>query len=154
MSDIAEILEQYDYAETITKTLANGKLTVTVAEASNKRNRAFGQAMFHVMMRDDVNRLTDVTEDIDATTFAHWGVDYVKLDGCYSLPASQPAGYAVFGDALNATGRPMVYSCEYPFYFFPNDPQHLQKYCNSWRIYGDIQVCAGWKQTSCRDLGS
>ena len=65
MSDIAEILEQYDYAETVTKTIANGKLQVTVSEANHKRNRAFGQAMLQVMMRDDIESATDITEDIE-----------------------------------------------------------------------------------------
>ena len=69
MSDIAEILEQFDYAETITKTVANGMLEVTVAEASHKRNRAFGQAMLQVMMRDDINSVQDLTEEIEIDIF-------------------------------------------------------------------------------------
>lgn len=28
----------------------------------------------------------------DALTFAEWGVDYVKLDGCYSLPSDMDRG--------------------------------------------------------------
>jgi alpha-N-acetylgalactosaminidase len=28
----------------------------------------------------------------DADTFASWGVDYVKLDGCYSHPNDMDAG--------------------------------------------------------------
>ena len=33
----------------------------------------------------------------DAETFATWGVDYVKLDGCYSEPKDMDTGYPEFG---------------------------------------------------------
>ena len=52
----------------------------------------------------------------DANTFAEWGVDYVKLDGCYSEPSSMDTGYPEFGLYLNQTKRPMVYSCSWPAY--------------------------------------
>ena len=44
------------------------------------------------------------------------GVDYVKLDGCYSEPSTMDAGYPEFGMYLNKTKRPMVYSCSWPAY--------------------------------------
>ena len=37
----------------------------------------------------------------DADTFASWGVDYVKLDGCYSHPNDMDRGYPEFGYWLN-----------------------------------------------------
>lgn len=52
----------------------------------------------------------------DANLFANWGVDYVKLDGCYSLPLDMDIGYPDFGRHLNSTGRPMIYSCSWPVY--------------------------------------
>lgn len=52
----------------------------------------------------------------DAAQFASWDVDYVKLDGCYSLPIDMDHGYPEFGRNLNATGRHMVYSCSWPVY--------------------------------------
>lgn len=52
----------------------------------------------------------------DAELFADWEVDYVKLDGCYSLPLDMDYGYPDFGRHLNSTGRPMVYSCSWPVY--------------------------------------
>ncbi|PAA71728.1 hypothetical protein BOX15_Mlig021709g1, partial [Macrostomum lignano] len=79
---------------------------------------------------------------LDAQTFASWGVDLVKLDGCYSDPAKQAAGYAQFGSYLNKTGRPIVFSCSYPAYQEKKssiDSALLQKTCSMWRIYGDIQ---------------
>jgi hypothetical protein len=53
---------------------------------------------------------------MDANTFAEWGVDYVKFDGCNSDRHDFDAGYEAFGLFLNKTGRHMVYSCEWPFY--------------------------------------
>lgn len=55
-------------------------------------------------------------EELDAQSFADWGVDYVKLDGCYSETEEMDAGYPKFGALLNQTGRPMVYSCSWPVY--------------------------------------
>lgn len=52
----------------------------------------------------------------DAQLFAEWEVDYVKLDGCYSLPMDMDTGYPDFGRRLNNTGRSMVYSCSWPVY--------------------------------------
>lgn len=52
----------------------------------------------------------------DAAQFASWNVDYVKLDGCYSLPTDMDIGYPEFGRHLNDTGRPMIYSCSWPVY--------------------------------------
>ncbi|KAI3361599.1 hypothetical protein L3Q82_013739, partial [Scortum barcoo] len=54
--------------------------------------------------------------EIDAQTFASWGVDYLKFDGCNSNPAEQILGYPLMSKALNATGRPMAYSCSWPVY--------------------------------------
>jgi alpha-N-acetylgalactosaminidase len=52
----------------------------------------------------------------DAALFASWEVDYVKLDGCYSLPQDMDQGYPEFGYHLNSTGRAMIYSCSWPVY--------------------------------------
>jgi alpha-galactosidase len=57
-------------------------------------------------------------EEQDAKTFAAWGIDYLKYDWCsarniYKNEQLQPV-YQKMGDALGATGRPIVYSlCEY-----------------------------------------
>ena len=39
-----------------------------------------------------------------------------QLDGCNSDPATMDVGFPEFGAALLATGRPMVYQCEWPLY--------------------------------------
>nr|XP_029729487.1 alpha-N-acetylgalactosaminidase-like [Aedes albopictus] len=80
----------------------------------------------------------------DAAQFASWDVDYVKLD--WMLLASDSTmdhGYPEFGRNLNATGRPMVYSCSWPVYQIyagmnPNYSSIIQ-HCNLWRNYDDIQ---------------
>jgi alpha-galactosidase len=57
-------------------------------------------------------------EEQDAKTFAAWGIDYLKYDWCsaamiYKDDLLQPV-YQRMGAALEATGRPLVYSlCEY-----------------------------------------
>ncbi|KAH8600796.1 glycoside hydrolase family 27 protein [Bisporella sp. PMI_857] len=80
-------------------------------------------------------------EEIDAQTWASWGVDYLKYDNCYN---EGQAGtqilsyerYATMSRALNATGRPILYSLcnwgeDYPFNW-------ASTIANSWRISGDI----------------
>jgi len=81
--------------------------------------------------------------ETDAATFAEWQVDYVKLDGCYSLPSQMDKGYPEFGYLLNQTGRPIVYSCSWPFYqlITGRTPNYaaIRKSCNLWRNFEDIQ---------------
>lgn len=80
--------------------------------------------------------------EIDAQTFGEWDVDYVKLDGCYSDYHTMEQGYAEFGDLLNKTGRPMVYSCSWPAYEEPfgirPNYEALVRTCNLWRNWDDI----------------
>ncbi|XP_037033872.1 alpha-N-acetylgalactosaminidase-like [Bradysia coprophila] len=81
-------------------------------------------------------------QELDAILFASWGVDYVKLDGCYSEPESMDEGYVSFGQLLNKTGRPMVYSCSWPVYqeekgIEPNFTL-ISEHCNLWRNWDDI----------------
>ncbi|KAL4432167.1 hypothetical protein ABPG77_005929 [Micractinium sp. CCAP 211/92] len=50
-------------------------------------------------------------ETEDAQTFASWGVDYLKYDNCHARRDYWILDrYAAMRDALNATGRPIVYS--------------------------------------------
>jgi len=79
----------------------------------------------------------------DADTFESWGVDYVKLDGCYSHPTDMDKGYPEFGYWLNQTGRPMIYACSWPVYqtysgMTPNYTSIINT-CNLWRNFDDIQ---------------
>jgi alpha-galactosidase len=49
-------------------------------------------------------------ETQDAATFAAWGVDYLKYDNCTADDLTMQKDYTTMGDALKATGRPIVYS--------------------------------------------
>jgi hypothetical protein len=54
-------------------------------------------------------------ESQDAQAFASWGVDYLKYDNCYHMgrfgtPQISYNRYDVMWKALNATGRPILYS--------------------------------------------
>jgi alpha-galactosidase len=55
-------------------------------------------------------------EDLDAQTYARWGIDYLKYDYCTfqgDVPA-QMAAYQKMHEALEKTGRPIVFSlCQY-----------------------------------------
>ncbi|XP_050416483.1 alpha-N-acetylgalactosaminidase [Patella vulgata] len=75
----------------------------------------------------------------DANTFASWGIDSLKLDGCNSRIADMPFGYPIMEFYLNQTGRPILYSCSWPAYTATPDYKAIAKSCNIWRNYNDIQ---------------
>lgn len=53
-------------------------------------------------------------EMVDAQSWADWGVDYLKYDNCNNQGVPALERYQAMGDALAATGRPIVYSlCEW-----------------------------------------
>jgi alpha-galactosidase len=50
----------------------------------------------------------------DAAQYATWGVDYLKYDWCNTTTQNGQASYAIMREALNRTGRPIVFSmCEW-----------------------------------------
>ncbi|MFE0191172.1 NPCBM/NEW2 domain-containing protein [Streptomyces sp. NPDC058989] len=75
-------------------------------------------------------------ETSDAQQFADWGVDYLKYDNCNNQGVDARQRYRTMGDALKATGRPIVYSiCEWGEnkpWEWASDVGHL------WRTTGDI----------------
>ncbi|KAF7347050.1 Alpha-galactosidase [Mycena venus] len=80
-------------------------------------------------------------EEIDAATYASWGMDYLKYDNCYNegregTPLISEERYANMSRALDATGRPILFSlCNWgvdgPWNWAPT-------IAHSWRISGDI----------------
>ncbi len=76
-------------------------------------------------------------EDLDAKSYAQWGVDYVKIDWCNAEGLDAPAQYAKLRDALLKSGRPIVFSiCEWG----SNRPwEWAPAVGNLWRTTGDIQ---------------
>ncbi|XP_037286763.2 alpha-N-acetylgalactosaminidase [Rhipicephalus microplus] len=78
----------------------------------------------------------------DARTYADWGVDMVKLDGCNLNPRLMDILYPAYTQSLNRTGRPIVFSCSWPAYqvdlgMKPNY-RAIAHSCNLWRYYDDI----------------
>lgn len=72
----------------------------------------------------------------DARTYAEWGVDYLKYDWCNTDTQDAQSSYLVMSQALQATGRPIVFSlCEWgnsrPWLWARNIG-------NLWRTTGDI----------------
>jgi len=83
-------------------------------------------------------------EKVDAETFASWGVDYLKLDGCYNDKAGYATGYPAAGAALQTSGRNITYSCSWPAYLGSDESSKpfgdmIAAGCNLWRNWGDIQ---------------
>ncbi len=83
-------------------------------------------------------------EEIDAKTYAEWGIDLLKYDYCYTPPTTKTAveRYSKMGTALKHSGRSIVFSiCEWGF-------RHPWKWGQQvggqyWRVSPDIMD--SWK---------
>ncbi len=75
--------------------------------------------------------------DLDAKSYAAWGVDYIKVDWCHADSLIAPAQYARFRQALQRSGRPIVLSiCEWGL----NQPWDWgPKVGHLWRVTDDIE---------------
>jgi alpha-galactosidase len=75
----------------------------------------------------------------DARQYAAWGVDYLKFDWCSTDTENAEAAYTTMGNALKASGRPIVFSiCEWG----KSKPwTWAQNVGNLWRTTGDIYDC-------------
>ena len=89
-------------------------------------------------------------EPVDANDYASWGVDYLKYDFCGFEKVEEKKSpehyYTLMRDALNATGRPILYSmCNWGV-----GSPHLwgHRVGNSWRTGRD--VFAVWDEHECR----
>jgi alpha-galactosidase len=75
----------------------------------------------------------------DARQYAAWGVDYLKYDWCSNGGQNSQAAYTRMSDALQKSGRPIVFSlCEWGStkpWLWAKDIGNL------WRSTGDIQDC-------------
>ena len=101
----------------------------------------------------------------DITQFAEWKIDSLKVDGCYADISRMGHNYAVLSDVLNATNRPILYSCSWPAYQSdhcenPKDMYVLKSNCNLWRNFDDIEdswasaksIVQFWSRNSPSDL--
>eukprot|EP00518_Triparma_eleuthera_P004149 CAMPEP_0182454530 /NCGR_PEP_ID=MMETSP1319-20130603/1124_1 /TAXON_ID=172717 /ORGANISM="Bolidomonas pacifica, Strain RCC208" /LENGTH=413 /DNA_ID=CAMNT_0024652547 /DNA_START=13 /DNA_END=1254 /DNA_ORIENTATION=+ len=105
--------------------------------------------------------------ELDANTFASWDIDMLKVDGCYQDTDMMADTYPELSRALNATGRPIVYSCSWPAYLDPDYGEaddaavlkELAQICHLWRNWDDIEdswasvssVIDFWKRNSTDD---
>ncbi len=88
-------------------------------------------------------------EEQDAKMYAAWGMDYLKYDWCSASkvykPSDMQAVYKKMGEALKATGRPILYSlCQYGL-------EKVWEWApsvggNAWRTTGDISD--NWRSMS------
>lgn len=69
MAELSDILADYDFAETIEAKVADGKLTVSLAEAHGSRNREFGRAMLKIMRDHEIDEAEGFTEDMEIAAF-------------------------------------------------------------------------------------
>jgi alpha-galactosidase len=77
----------------------------------------------------------------DATTFASWGVDYLKYDWCSGSGtlSEQIAQFTIMRDALRATGRPIVYSINPNSFHSPTgDKYNWREVADLWRTTEDL----------------
>ena len=80
-------------------------------------------------------------EEIDAQTYAKWGIDYLKYDNCFNDGTQSKMRYMAMRDALNKTGRQIFYS----MCIWGTDEVSIwaKEVGNSWRTTGDISD--NWK---------
>ena len=76
-------------------------------------------------------------ETVDAQTYAEWGVDYLKYDDCFTDFGLPEKRYPPMSDALEESGRQIVYSlCEWGR---ANPAAWGGKIANLWRVSADIR---------------
>lgn len=77
----------------------------------------------------------------DAYMYAHWGVDYLKYDWCFTSNINPKGAYKLISNALRAAGRPILLSmCEWG----SSKPwTWAAEIGHSWRTTGDI--CASFE---------
>ncbi len=84
----------------------------------------------------------------DVATFARWGVDALKVDGCNQDPKIMNITYPALSRAINASGHAMWLSCSWPCYeggcgggpatLSAELYTELRQYCNTWRDFNDM----------------
>ena len=78
-------------------------------------------------------------EDLDARTYAQWGVDYLKYDDCNAGDLPYFPRYSAMSGALLRTGRPILYSlCSARANRW--QPMWSRAIGNSWRTTTDIGI--------------
>ena len=86
--------------------------------------------------------------DADVRKFIAWGVDSLKVDGCYANVADMKHLYSELSEKLQAGPKSVLYSCSWPAYEKDHcenesDMKILVEKCNLWRNFDDIQDSFG-----------
>lgn len=75
-------------------------------------------------------------EELDAASYAEWGVDYLKYDNCYTDHSPPQVRFEKMSKALEQSGRDILFSlCEWGR---ENPSIWASELGNSWRVSGDI----------------
>jgi alpha-N-acetylgalactosaminidase len=106
--------------------------------------------------------------ELDAQTLAHdFHVDSIKVDVCNSDSSKYNVSFPAFGRALNRTGRPILYNCQWPLGLRrhgeepPDALNHeILRTCNLHRNYYDVfddwasvrVIVDYWSRTSQEDV--
>lgn len=81
--------------------------------------------------------------ELDANTMKEWEIDSFKLDGCFIDPPVAEKRCPAFSTALLKTKRPIMLTCEWPFYMMYSGDEInwsvAADSCNLWRYYDDIE---------------
>ena len=113
----------------------NGSLQ-TIAEYAHSKGLLFGTYTDRGTETCGGRPAAQGHEKEDAAVYASWGVDYLKEDSCHA-PADSKDAFEQYGrmrDALNATGRPILFSlCGWNPWYAPVGAS----LGNSWRIGPD-----------------
>ena len=94
--------------------------------AATLRARGFGMGLYSALSSVQCGGAPGglFHEDLDAGAYASWGVAYVKYDNCAEYALEPNARSSPMRDALNRTGRRIVFSTE-PFDLTPNPQAHI-----------------------------
>jgi alpha-N-acetylgalactosaminidase len=88
--------------------------------------------------------------ETDIQTYAEWGIDMLKVDGCHANISTMATGYPKIGSIIDKVGRNIVYSCSWPDYEreakMTVNYTHVAEVCHLWRMYNDIED--SWKSVS------
>mmetsp|Transcript_9561 Transcript_9561/g.18025 ORF Transcript_9561/g.18025 Transcript_9561/m.18025 type:complete len:464 (-) Transcript_9561:2715-4106(-) len=88
----------------------------------------------------------------DVESLYTWGVDYIKVDGCFENVSDLEKDYSELGSVIKVQAgnrKKMVYSCSWPAYITPHNETHkpfnkmIEAGCNLWRNYDDIACSWG-----------
>lgn len=82
--------------------------------------------------------------EADVAQLLSWGIDSIKVDGCFAAPATMNVSYPRLGRALEGGASPVLYACSWPDYVrasgLPLQYALVAETCNVWRVYDDISA--------------